>query len=716
MNIRSLPLHCDDLISLLSNVNIEFKVIGLSEVKISKDAFVRPNIDIPGYKFYYTSSNSCAGGVGIYVKSNMTVNKRDDLSCCENDFESIWIEIINPKAKNILCCCVYRHPNTDITRFIDYFQDKLSIIEKENKMTCIMGDFNINLIDYSNHAPMNDFINMMFSHHLQPSIFHPTRITDTTSTLIDNIFISHSLSDHLPQFCTISDFKHDYKSSSHLFYDYSQFDVNKFLMDYSNMDLSFLTDNHNGLNEKFDQFLHNLRSLVNNHCPQKRISKKRMKLRNKPWINSRSLEMMRIRDRLFKQFKSTKSEIDLKAFKKFRNRVVNELNESKKIYYHQYFAENKSNMKKLWKGIKSIVNLRFDNIDTTSHVSDKNGIQLKDPVQIANQFNHYFTSVVSDITKNIPRNPKTPLSYLTNSNQDSLFIYPCTSAEVSDVIKSLKIGKASGPNSIPIKLLKLLDPLISVSISFLINESFQTSTFPDMLKIAKVIPVFKKGLTSKLSNYRPISLLSIFSKIFEKLMYQRLYNFLERHESLFNLQFGFRSGHSTDHALVSLAENIRSSLDNNRFGCGIFIDLQKAFDTVNHDILLRKLEHCGIRRSSQTWFKSYLHDRKQFISVNGHSSFICKISCGVPQGSVLGPLLFVIYINDLPNSSKLLKFFLFADDTNIYFQADDHTRLIRTVNKELKKLKCGWIVINLHLILKNKILYFSTLPERKQQI
>ena len=167
------------------------------------------------------------------------------------------------------------------------------------------------------------------------------------------------------------------------------------------------------------------------------------------------------------------------------------------------------------------------------------------------------------------------------------------------------------------------------------------------------------------SNYRPISLLSIFSKLFDKIMHQRLYKFLEVCEVLFSMQFGFCTGHSTDHGLISLTETIKSSLDKGRVGCGLFIDLHKAFNTVNHHIRLKKMEHYGIRETGLNWFTSYLSNRKQFVSVNGHSSSLCEVSCGVPQGSVLGPLLFLIYINDLPNSSKFFSFFLFADDTNI---------------------------------------------------
>ena len=176
-------------------------------------------------------------------------------------------------------------------------------------------------------------------------------------------------------------------------------------------------------------------------------------------------------------------------------------------------------------------------------------------------------------------------------------------------------------------------------------------------------------------------------------MHKRLYEFLEEHKILFEKQFGFKRKSSTAHSLIEITEQIKTSIDEGKYGCGIFIDLKKAFDTVNHKILLMKLEHYGIRGELLKWFESYLTNRKQYVFYNGVSSDTKNVTCGVPQGSVLGPLLFLVYINDLPNISEKLNFFLFADDTNIYFESRNLALLEKTVNEELKKLSL-WLNLN----------------------
>ncbi|MEO2220738.1 MAG: reverse transcriptase family protein, partial [Nitrosopumilus sp.] len=235
--------------------------------------------------------------------------------------------------------------------------------------------------------------------------------------------------------------------------------------------------------------------------------------------------------------------------------------------------------------------------------------------------------------------------------------------------------------------------LIIIPLAHIINMSFTTGKFPDLLKIVKVIPIHKGGSSQDVNNYRPISLLSIFDKIIEKLMHKRLYHYLEEHNILYQNQFGFRSNNSTVYALAQITEMIKESIDSGKYGCGIFIDLKKAFDTVNHDILLLKLEHYGIREELLEWFKSYLSGRRQFVSFNGQSSQLMDINYGVPQGSVLGPLLFLMYVNDLPNVSNILNFYLFADDTNIYYESKSLLALEKTINKELAKLYL-WLNVN----------------------
>ena len=343
-------------------------------------------------------------------------------------------------------------------------------------------------------------------------------------------------------------------------------------------------------------------------------------------------------------------------------------------------------------------------------IKGKDGNVTSDSSKMSNIFNDSHVNVADGITKTIPLTPKSPLDYLSDRICSSLFLTPVTSIEVNDLINILNPSKSVGPNSIPIKLLKIIGCSVSPLLALLVNQSFQSGIFPDKLKIAKVISIFKKGNPELPSNHRPISLLPIFSKLFEKVMYKRLYRFLEIHEVLYSLQFGFQENHSIDHALVSLTEAVRTTLDNKRLGCGIFIDLQKAFETVNHRILLSKFEHYGIRGCALEWFRSYQSDRKQYVSVNGSNSNLLSITCGVPQGSVLGPLLFLIYINDLPNASKKLTFYLFADDTNIYYESKDLFNLIKIVNKELRLAK-KWLDANklsLNIDKTNYIIFHSS--------
>ena len=322
-----------------------------------------------------------------------------------------------------------------------------------------------------------------------------------------------------------------------------------------------------------------------------------------------------------------------------------------------------------------------------------NGKIIDEPTSIANSFNNFFANVGPNTEKSVPKVPHiSPSFYLRNRVQLDFVIAHISEQDILDIITALPI-KSTGPASVPIKLLKLVADIIVVPLCRIINLSFTTGVFPDILKVAKVIVLHKGGSTQDMNNYRPISLLSIFDKIIEKLMHARLYEFLELHNVLFLNQFGFRKFHSTSHSLVEITEVIKESIDNGRYGCGIFIDLKKAFDTVNHRILLSKLEHYGIRGALLKWFESYLTNRTQYVFLNGVSSDTMPMSCGVPQGSVLGPLLFLLYINDLPNISDKLKFFLFADDTNIYYESDNLKSLEKIVNQELKSLSL-WLNVN----------------------
>ena len=258
---------------------------------------------------------------------------------------------------------------------------------------------------------------------------------------------------------------------------------------------------------------------------------------------------------------------------------------------------------------------------------------------------------------------------------------------------ALKTSKAVDHVVYLIKVLKLLQNVIAKPLEILFNTSFSTGIVPENFKLARVLPVFKKGDHTNLNNYRPISLLSVFNKLLEKLMYNRLIAYLQKKNILYDKQFGFCSQNSTEHAILTIIDKIQKAIENRNHSCGIFLDFSKAFDTVHHGILINKLEKYGIRGIANDWFASYLTGRKHFVSMNNISSNLNDINCGIPQGYVLGPLLFLLYINDFYKCSELFDFHHFADDSNLFYENEDLLDLESNINQELVNINV-WLCAN----------------------
>ena len=321
-----------------------------------------------------------------------------------------------------------------------------------------------------------------------------------------------------------------------------------------------------------------------------------------------------------------------------------------------------------------------------------NGTLTENPKEIAKALNKYFVYVGPKLAEKIPQSQKSFESYLTNSPVDSFQINPTSTDEVFKIINSYSSSNCEDTHKISPKLYKLGATALSNILPNMINKCFIKGYFPDCLKLAKVIPIFKEGPTEICSNWRPISITPCTSKLIEKLVKKRLLSFLSKNNVLTDFQFGYRSNHSTTHAILNISDNILSNFDKKIHTVSIFLDLSKGFDCVDHHILLRKLKHYGIRGVAFDFFKSYLSNRKQQTLINGMLSDFLTVLCGVPQGSVLGPILFLLYTNDLVNASTF-SINLFADDTCLSLCGNNLHQLQLQCNVEAKKIH-DWFIAN----------------------
>ena len=690
-------------------------IFAFCETRITNDT--QHLFHIPGYEIIYNNRNSRGGGLLLALCQSIKFTTISECTFMFEFIESLFVKITIGNHTFFLGV-IYRPPRSNPTLFLEYYA---KILEHVGNQTCyISGDFNFDLIKYEINNQVRSYVDLSTEFLFRPIINRPTRITNRSTTIIDHIWtnnlhdtvesgiLMHDCSDHFAPFILIPNLtKCESSAETILFRDWRMLDSDEFshhvLSEFRNLKCDQISS-VSEIETSLELLSSKLQTSVDRFCPTKTLTINPDK-KFSPWFSADVKNLIKVKNKLYRKY--VRKPISYgREYRNVRNQLNNLIKYKKKLYYKNLLLKYNNNARKYWSVLNDLL-CRKKNASCKK--LEINGVIIENKSDIANEFKNYFSAVTNDIVNELPDANISFESYMNPNFTSSFLLNQILPDKIIDIIAGM--NETNSSPGIPMKVIKRCSSLISVPLCNILNKCIQFGYFPESFKTAKIVPVFKSKNNLLSSNYRPISLLPVLSKIFEKHIYTELMKYVEDNNILCPQQAGFRRNSSTNIAIAKLVRNIVSSFECRETGICIFLDQRKAFDMVDHDILLRKLELYGVTGTTHNLFSTYLSDRFQYVYLDGIESDIAPIVRGIPQGSVLSALLFLLFINDIVNSSNRLAFNLFADDTSLYFQHQNIQLLHSIVNEELEKVGL-WLAANRLAINVDKTSYLLFNPPR----
>lgn len=638
-------------------LNYDYSIVGVSETWLHED-IDDLSVSLPGYTFVRQDRSSRGGGVGVYIKKDIKYSIL--LQECTEVLEHIWIKIFFGNITLILGN-IYRPPSTNIDHFFQYYEDILTDLFSSSDALFCIGDFNIDMGNLGNKLSESlQSIADVFG--LKQLITEPTRISNYSSSTIDLIFYNQDdvvdvgtrdiqVSDHNLIFCNIQT-ENKNADVSYSFKYRRLTSINKLLFqhDLENIPWHTFYDLDNA-NEKVEFLTSNIIRLFDKHAPVVNVKGKTKPY--SPWITENIRLMIRLRNKALNRFRTTRNPNHWIYYKELRNLTTSAIRAEKKAYLNTIFRQG--NTKQKWQELKKINVIKNKSNNIPEHLSN------------VNDLNNYFSSIN---TKNQNIHQDTLISFLNNRLNATTFLFgPVTDGDILQLIQRLK-SNALGPDNLSLNLILYCCPFLVPHITHLVNSCICSGVFPDSWKQANIIPLSKCSRPKEFSDLRSISILPFLSKIMEKVMETQLNSFLNDNNILPEKQSGFRSGHSCETALAEVTDSVIRSLDRSMASVLIMLDYSKAFDTLNHELLLAMLKYIGLSDLALRLIRSYLTNRVQRVCIGSSISDMVRVTGGVPQGSILGPLLYSIYTFNIYKCLKHCAYHMYADDTQLIYNFD----------------------------------------------